>query len=210
MSYRSRQENDGFSPGKYQPPTAPRTRSSFQTPPVTAPRIKTDPSRASISVDPVNRVRDNQQRHASLDAGMNSAIRPREKRIPAHSPNTSFDGSHSTDGGLSPRDHKPKFTEYTGGYVPEPVNSSRYRDVTSPSRSRYSEDRDQKFNSYRSSESPSATAKFEKSRIEVLKAERIEIQKKTFTKWCNSFLDKVRAHAKHDVYKSATLASFFH
>ncbi|CAD5123350.1 DgyrCDS11708 [Dimorphilus gyrociliatus] len=172
MSYRQRQDNDGYSPGRYQPPTVPRTRSSFQTPPVTAPRIKTEQQRASVSIDPMNRIRENQPRHTSLDAGMNAAIRPREKRVPAHSPNTSFDGSHSTDGaGLSPRDHKPKFTEYTGGYLPEPVNSSRFRDVTSPSRSRYSEEREQKFNSYRSSESPSATAKFEKSRIEVLKAE---------------------------------------
>ena len=36
-------------------------------------------------------------------------------------------------------------------------------------------------------------SKFEKSRIEALKEERIKIQKKTFTKWINSFLDKVRS-----------------
>ena len=35
------------------------------------------------------------------------------------------------------------------------------------------------------------TAKFEKGRIAVLAQERIHIQKKTFTKWCNSFLEKV-------------------
>ncbi len=35
------------------------------------------------------------------------------------------------------------------------------------------------------------TAKFEKGRIQVLIQERVHIQKKTFTKWCNSFLEKV-------------------
>lgn len=34
-------------------------------------------------------------------------------------------------------------------------------------------------------------AKFEKGRIQVLQQERVYIQKKTFTKWCNSFLEKV-------------------
>ena len=36
-----------------------------------------------------------------------------------------------------------------------------------------------------------ATQKFEKGRIAVLQQERVYIQKKTFTKWCNSFLEKV-------------------
>ena len=35
-------------------------------------------------------------------------------------------------------------------------------------------------------------SKFEKGRIQVLQQERVYIQKKTFTKWCNSFLEKVR------------------
>ena len=34
---------------------------------------------------------------------------------------------------------------------------------------------------------------FEKSRIKTLQQERINVQKKTFTKWCNSFLSKVTA-----------------
>ena len=34
--------------------------------------------------------------------------------------------------------------------------------------------------------------KFEKGRIQVLQQERVYIQKKTFTKWCNSFLEKVK------------------
>lgn len=38
---------------------------------------------------------------------------------------------------------------------------------------------------------PSATPTFEKDRIRALKNERINSQKKTFTKWVNSFLDKV-------------------
>ena len=37
-----------------------------------------------------------------------------------------------------------------------------------------------------------SATKFEKGRIQVLQQERIYIQKKTFTKWCNSFLEKVR------------------
>ena len=41
-----------------------------------------------------------------------------------------------------------------------------------------------------------ATTGFEKGRIKQLKDERENIQKKTFTKWMNSFLDKVRMHEK--------------
>ncbi|KAI0237885.1 Spectrin beta chain, non-erythrocytic 1 [Lamellibrachia satsuma] len=37
-------------------------------------------------------------------------------------------------------------------------------------------------------------SKFEKGRIQVLQQERVYIQKKTFTKWCNSFLEKARLH----------------
>ena len=33
--------------------------------------------------------------------------------------------------------------------------------------------------------------KYEQERIQVLQQERIHVQKKTFTKWCNSFLEKV-------------------
>ena len=36
--------------------------------------------------------------------------------------------------------------------------------------------------------------KFEKGRIAVLQQERVYIQKKTFTKWCNSFLEKVSVY----------------
>lgn len=40
---------------------------------------------------------------------------------------------------------------------------------------------------------PPPTPTFEKDRIRALKNERINSQKKTFTKWVNSFLDKVSA-----------------
>lgn len=33
---------------------------------------------------------------------------------------------------------------------------------------------------------------FERNRIKQLQDERVHIQKKTFTKWCNSFLNRVR------------------
>ena len=36
------------------------------------------------------------------------------------------------------------------------------------------------------------TAYYEKNRIKLLQDERVYIQKKTFTKWCNSYLNKVR------------------
>lgn len=35
------------------------------------------------------------------------------------------------------------------------------------------------------------TTYFEKNRIKQLQDERVHIQKKTFTKWCNSYLNKV-------------------
>ena len=35
------------------------------------------------------------------------------------------------------------------------------------------------------------TLYFERSRIRTLQDERVHIQKKTFTKWCNSFLNRV-------------------
>ena len=38
---------------------------------------------------------------------------------------------------------------------------------------------------------PPPTPTFEKDRIRALKNERINSQKKTFTKWVNSFLNKV-------------------
>jgi len=36
-----------------------------------------------------------------------------------------------------------------------------------------------------------SAAKYEQERIQVLQQERVHVQKKTFTKWCNSFLEKV-------------------
>ena len=37
-----------------------------------------------------------------------------------------------------------------------------------------------------------SSTKYEEERIQVLQQERVHVQKKTFTKWCNSHLDKVR------------------
>ena len=36
-----------------------------------------------------------------------------------------------------------------------------------------------------------SAVKYEQERIQVLQQERVHVQKKTFTKWCNSFLEKV-------------------
>lgn len=37
-----------------------------------------------------------------------------------------------------------------------------------------------------------SATKYEQERIHVLQQERVGVQKKTFTKWCNSYLEKVR------------------
>lgn len=42
------------------------------------------------------------------------------------------------------------------------------------------------------SEYSDPTMFFEKGRIKQLQDERVKIQKKTFTKWCNTFLNLVR------------------
>jgi len=39
------------------------------------------------------------------------------------------------------------------------------------------------------------SAKYEQERIQVLQQERVYVQKKTFTKWCNSHLEKVSFYA---------------
>ena len=52
---------------------------------------------------------------------------------------------------------------------------------------------------------PPPTPTFEKDRIRALKNERINSQKKTFTKWVNSFLDKVSlSRCDLDMCKAST------
>ena len=55
---------------------------------------------------------------------------------------------------------------------------------------------------------PPPTPTFEKDRIRALKNERITSQKKTFTKWVNSFLDKVSWHKLHHVKLTCTNITF--
>jgi len=56
---------------------------------------------------------------------------------------------------------------------------------TSPDSYRTSPDDDERL------EIKDSAAKYEQERIQVLQQERVHVQKKTFTKWCNSFLEKV-------------------
>jgi len=56
---------------------------------------------------------------------------------------------------------------------------------TSPDAYRDSPDSDERL------ELKDSAAKYEQERIQVLQQERVHVQKKTFTKWCNSFLEKV-------------------
>lgn len=91
--------------------------------------------------------------------------------------------------------------EYSTGYSGDYGNRTRESPAkefrsTVPSSDRYGRRSESPFsNGSRDSLSPSKiedpVAKFEKGRIAVLQQERVHIQKKTFTKWCNSFLEKV-------------------
>ena len=47
------------------------------------------------------------------------------------------------------------------------------------------------------------TRDFEQGRIRALRDERLYIQKKTFTKWVNSFLIKVRIEVSYFFYQQA-------
>jgi len=60
---------------------------------------------------------------------------------------------------------------------------------TSPDTYRESPDNDERV------EIKDSAAKYEQERIQVLQQERVHVQKKTFTKWCNSFLEKVSLDA---------------
>lgn len=44
------------------------------------------------------------------------------------------------------------------------------------------------------------TLSFERNRIKQLQDERVHIQKKTFTKWCNSFLNRVSLLKKKKIF----------
>jgi spectrin beta len=110
-----------------------------------------------------------------------------------HSPRTyQYQHSQQQSSGAAPPppSRPPAHLTSQNGYRYTPASETNYTASPVVNREHQQEDEDLE----------DGTAYYEKNRIKLLQDERVYIQKKTFTKWCNSYLNKARLEI-HDLFK---------